>query len=328
MLRWWPWLGVGAELLAALLIWRPLWPGSFLLALVLHSFAAYALAVSFWHQLPRRYKLPVNRSLYFMIAVLWMLPVFGAIGLYTGLVIALRTPRHRLEQGIRTINLAELPFSPPVIYASPPYSQGALRQIVRYAERPLKRLKAVMATRHMAANEAVPVWTLAMRDRVDDVRLLAYAMMDSNEKKLTERITAMNEELNDIPVRMRAPHYKTLAALCWELVYHGLVQGAVRAHWLNTAIKHIEQALQMAPDGSSHLLHARMLMRLDNIDAAQAELRRAEQAGVDQQVLLPYLAEVAFRQRRFAEVKNLLAASTKAGELGRDFAQVKAWWAQ
>ena len=319
-----PWLGIGAEALTLLLVLFA--PAFWWLALLLHSIASYALAVAFWHQLPRRYKLPVTSSLWFLIALLWMLPVVGALGLYAGLVAGLRSPRSRLERSIRTITLAELPFSPPVIYASPPYSQGALRQIVRYAERPLKRLKAVMATRYMSAHEAVPVWSLALRDRVDDVRLLAYAMMDSAEKKLNERITELTEDLQEVPARQRAPYLKTLAALCWELVYHNLVQGAVRAHWLHTARRYMSQGLELAPDGSSQLLYARMLLAADEVMAAEAALYEAGELGVANDVLAPFFAEVAFRQRRFDAVRKYLAESQRNGELGRDFAQVKAWW--
>jgi hypothetical protein len=104
----------------------------------------------FWQSLPRRYKLPPRRSLGLLFAFLWILPVLGALGVLWSVTRALKRPRTRSAKNVKIIILPELPFSPPVIFPVPPYSQGALRQIVHFAERSLKRLKAVMATRHMA----------------------------------------------------------------------------------------------------------------------------------------------------------------------------------
>ncbi|MDN5882921.1 MAG: protein PelE, partial [Nitrosospira sp.] len=228
-------LGLAAEALAGILLWLSGSVWIVLAAVIAHAVSSWYFAQGFWRLLPRRYKLPARRTLSLLFIFLWILPVLGAAGLLWSVIGALKRPRNRALQNVRIIPLPELPFSPPVIFPTPPYSQGALRQIVHFAERPLKRLKAVMATRHMPPREAMVVWAKATRDPVDDVRLLAYAMKDHSEKKLVDRILALTEALPDVPVRMRNGYHKTIAALCWELVYHGLAQGAVRQHWLQTA---------------------------------------------------------------------------------------------
>ena len=65
----------------------------------------------------------------------------------------------------------------------------------------------------MPSREAMAVWSKATRDPVDDVRLLAYAMKDDNEKKLTDHILALTEALPDAPVRMRNGYHKTIAGV-------------------------------------------------------------------------------------------------------------------
>ena len=223
--------GVAAEVLAGLLLWLSAsdWIAAraanwiVLAAVLSHSVSSYFLARGFWQLLPRRYKLPARRSLSFLVALIWILPVLGALGILWSITSALQRPRSRSSHNVKIVALPELPFSPPVIFPTPPYSQGALRQIVNFAGRPLKRLKAVMATRHMAPREAMTIWSKATSDPVDDVRLLAYAMRDSSEKNLTNHILALTEGLPDVPVRMRNACHKAIAALCWELVYHRLV---------------------------------------------------------------------------------------------------------
>jgi hypothetical protein len=365
-------VGLTAEVLAGGLLWLSAgdvsMPGAaagnagwaLAAAIAFHSISSYFLAWGFWQLLPRRYKLPARRTLSFLFALLWILPVAGALGVLWSIVSALKQPRGRASQGARIVRLPELPFAPPVIYEAPPYSQGALRQIVHFATRPLKRLKAVMATRHMAPRDAMAVWSKATRDPVDDVRLLAYAMLDNSEKKLADRILALTEALPETPVGRRNDSHKTIAALCWELVYHRLVQGAVRQHWLETARRHIEvvlvpaahapgngsatfagvampraaesrdapttPAVSAAPDADSWMLYGRILLEADDIAQAEQAFARARRAGMGEQKIAPWLAEIAFRERKFEAVRGYLSVGARSGEKGRDLALVTAWW--
>jgi polysaccharide biosynthesis protein PelE len=332
-------------------------------AIVFHLISSYFLAWGFWQLLPRRYKLPARRILSLLFGLLLILPVAGALGVLWSVVGALKQPRGRASQNARIIRLPELPFSPPVIYEALPYSQGALRQIVHFATRPLKRLKAVMATRHMAPRDAMAVWSKATRDPVDDVRLLAYAMLDNSEKKLADRILNLTEALPGLPARRRNASHKTIAALCWELVYNRLVQGAVRQHWLETAQRHIELALLppahaglesgpasstfdavlppqekletpetlsglQAADADSWMLYGRILLEAGDLAQAKNSFARAQGAGMGEQKVALWLAEIAFLERKFPEVRRHLSAGGRRGEKGRDLALVTAWWAR
>lgn len=368
MHRWLILSGLALELLAGLLFWMSSsawaggmtdWPpqGWILAGLALHTVASYYLSRIFWLLLPRRYKLPARRSLGLLFIIQWILPVLGVLGVLWSIITALKRPRARSSRNIRLISLPELPFSPPVVFTALPYSEGALRQIIHFAERsPLKRLKAVMATRQMAPREAVPVWSPATRDPVDDVRLLAYGMRDDHEKRLTDRILNLTETLPGLPRGAHPARHKTIAALCWELVYHRLVQGAVREHWLRTARRHMQFALLSQTDipdrrGSAHappvvsfpvpagseglassgegegwLLYGRILLETDDVAAARQAFAHAQGGGIDEQKLLPWLAEIAFRERRFPEAKVHLAALRGHGEQGRNLARVCAWW--
>lgn len=371
MHRWFILMGLAAELLAGVMFWMSssawtagmtdwLPQGWILIGLVLHTGASYYLSRVFWLLLPRRYKLPARRSLGFLFVIQWILPVLGALGVLWSITIALKRPRARSSRNIRFVVSPELPFSPPVVLPVLPYSEGALRQIVHFAERsPLKRLKAVMATRQMAPREAMPVWSPATRDPVDDVRLLAYAMRDDHEKRLTDRILSLTETLPGFPRGARAARHKTIAALCWELVYHRLVQGAVREHWLKTARRHMQSALlsqadnpdrrgganastaasspvppgregsiSSSGDGDAWMLYGRILLEADDSAAAHQAFEHARAGGVDEQKLLPWLAEIAFRDRRFSETKSHLGALRAQGEQGRNLARVRAWWSR
>lgn len=53
---------------------------------------------------------------------------------------------------------------------------------------PEKRLEAVFATLKLEDRDAVPLLRRALGDSVDDIRLLAYALLDRKEHRLSERI--------------------------------------------------------------------------------------------------------------------------------------------
>ena len=50
------------------------------------------------------------------------------------------------------------------------------------------------------------------------------------------------------------------------------------------------------------------------------------QDGIYEQKILPWLAEIAFEQCRYDEVKRCLSALSQTGEKGKELALVKAWW--
>ena len=327
MARAWWWLALALELfsVAALILLQPSGVALLVYA-VLHAAATPILARACWHQLPRRYRLPVRDSMRFLQGMLLLMPLVGAIGLLWGLVGALRLPRSRRQLNLRTVGVPELPFQPPQVFVTPPYSSGALRQILRFSDKPLKRLKAVMATRHMPVRDAVPVWQIALKDRVDDVRLLAYAMLDGREKQLTERIQELTAELDDMPPARRGELHRQLAGYCWELVYNGLVQGAVRTHWLQAARQHVDAALAQQSSADLCVLAVRIALEQQDLAAAADALQRAEQSGVAPAVLACWQAELAFRQRRFADIAALLARDSRPAEQGSALAAVRDWW--
>ena len=69
-----------------------------LAAVIFHSVSSYYLARGFWQLLPRRYKLPARRSVSLLFAFLWILPVFGALGVLWSITRALKRPRSRSSQ--------------------------------------------------------------------------------------------------------------------------------------------------------------------------------------------------------------------------------------
>jgi hypothetical protein len=118
-------------------------------------------------------------------------------------------------------------------------------------------------------------------------------------------------------------------------VYHNLVQGTLRAHWLKTARHHLELVVSPSvsvdagsADADSWLLYGRILLDSGELAPAKAAFAYARAGGIDEQKILPWLAEIAFEERKFDEVKRYLSSLSHSGEKGRGLAQIKAWWSR
>ncbi len=299
------------------------WGLQTVLYIALHAAATPWLARSLWHQLPRRYRVPAKDSILFLSVMIAALPFVGFVGVLWGLIMALRLPRARRSLSVQIIGIPPLPFQAPTVHTQLPYSAGALRQILRHALTPLKRVKAVMAMRQMPLQRALPGLNIALRDRVDDVRLLAYAMRDNAEKNWIDQIQSLADEIDDLPLNKQGAACALLAHYSFELVYSGLVQGAVKSHWLNQSLRY---ALQSPTSIMRCVLLARLYLMTQQFDHAEQALNEAQQLGASASSVATWRAECAFGLRHFEKVAMYLAQCTRYGERGGELAAVKSYW--
>ncbi|CAD5108742.1 tetratricopeptide repeat protein [Zestomonas carbonaria] len=273
-----------------------------------HGLGSLMLAFGIWVLLPSRYRFPLPWSPLFIFSLSFFIPLIGMIGVALALFPALYLPRKRSEQPWQATGVPDLPFRPQQEKSRElMFSDGGLQDVLRHATDPDQRLTAIFATRRMRSKEAIPILKLALRDPADDVRLLAYSMLDQRESRINQRIEATLALLAKArPARQFALH-GTLARWYWELAYVGLAQGSVLEHVLEQARNHVTQALQGAATEELHLLAGRIALEQGDLDQAESFLDQAEAAGTDASQLAPYRAEIAFLRRRYREVPELLA---------------------
>jgi hypothetical protein len=74
------------------------------------------------------------------------------------------------------------------------------------------------------------------------------------------------------------------------------------------------------------MLYGRILLEANDLAQAKKAFARAQGDGMGEQKVAPWLAEIAFHERKFADVRRHLSAGGRRGEKGRDLALVTAWW--
>lgn len=291
-----------------------------------HGLGSAMLAAGIWLLLPRRYRYPFPWSPLFIFSVSFFIPLIGMIGVALALFPALYLPRKRQTQPWEATAVPELPFKPRERKQELMFSDGGLQDVLRHARDPDQRLTAIFATRRMRSKEAIPILKLALRDPSDDVRLLAYSMLDQRESRINQRIEHALADMENVSTDRKLALHAQLARWYWELAYVGLAQGSVLDHVLQQAWGHVTSALVSNISGELHLLAGRIAMEQGNLDEAMAQFDLSAQTGMDAVQLAPYRAEIAFLRQRYEEIPQMLA--TMPAELLQrpPFAALARYW--
>ena len=297
--------------------------------LAFHGPACIVLAAAMWRVLPAHYRAPLPWSPLFFFSLAFFVPLLGMVGVLIALFPALYLPgtRDRTLPAWRALPMPTLPFKAQEALGMATFADGGLEDVLRHADDPDRRLQALLATRRMPVRDAIPILKLALADPSDDVRLLAYSMLDGQESQINLRIEQALAQLTlTLPGAAGALH-ATLAEWYWELGYLGLAQGSVLEHVLGQAAEHARHGIGAGEGSPLMLLAGRIALLQGDLDAAQGYLQQAAAAGMKAATLAPFQAELAFRGGRYDQVAGLLAG-LGAEQLSRPpFAALARCWA-
>lgn len=302
--------GLAAQLAALALLVRAGNSTALLLAFVgMQAVAAALTALVLRRLLPRRMRVPFAWSYGFLALFCFFVPLGGVLVWFGSYLFSKLFPRRTDASGIGTVGLPEFVTH---LMARVTHGGGArLRAKLGNARAPLpERLTALVAMQSMPARTASPVLRELLADSADDIRLLAYGMLDGAEKQLTQQILAELPRLESAAsAAERAEINKRLADLYWELIYQNLVQGDVYRYTASQVERYAGAALEH--DGSNASLwymRGRLALARNAPREAREWLQRAESLGFARERVLPLLAEAAYLERDYAAVCQLMAS--------------------
>jgi len=272
----------------------------------LHASASAMMAPGAWLLLPEDYRQPRALVLGLLFSLCFFIPVLGLLGFFTGVLFAHWWPYLRREQPYAGVAVPHYEMAKKSVEENR-LRIGQVRSQLASPEAPLElRMKALMAIEHVSPRHASGVLRDALSDQADDLRLLAYGMLESKEKKIAARI---QQALTDLAVaKETAALYaanKQLAELYWELVYQGLAQGDMRIYALEQVRKYSAEALRHhVRDSGLWVISGRMRLLTGDYQGALGAFSTAMVMGLPQSRAEPYLAELAFLQRKYPEVHS------------------------
>ena len=189
----------------------------------------------------------------------------------------------------------------------PDFCNGRMFGILRFSTDADKRIKAVLATSGLEDKVAIPILQIALLDSVDEVRLMAYSILDVKEKKIDSLIHQGLSQLkldDNHPEVVKKIHHK-LAEAYWELSYLGLVKGRAREHTLHAAREQANKAIQLKYEDVGLLfLQVQILTSLGYFNEASVLLEKVKEKGISPEKLASRRAELAFELKSFSQTSE------------------------
>ncbi len=298
---------LGLEAAALLLVLRQSQSLSVLLGfLALHGAASLLIALAIRLLLPRRYAEPRVWVLAFLFSYNFFMPVVGMLCTVAAFVLGIWLPRLGRSHAYASVALPR--FTTHRNHEGTGFRGGQVRAQLGNPEAPLdQRLKALVALQDTPAHATGVLLRKLLSDPADDMRLLAYGILDGKEKQIMQRIQDNQRMLaagGDAGLRYAG--HKRIAELYAELIYQDLVQGDMLRFASDQVRRHIVDAQgHDASDAGLWFMLARLELQAGDVVAAAHALEQAHASGFARERLLPYFAELRFLQRRYGAVREL-----------------------
>ncbi|MEQ1669163.1 MAG: hypothetical protein ABL868_11985, partial [Sulfuriferula sp.] len=188
------------------------------------------------------------------------------------------------------------------------------------------RMKALLTANIMSPRYSIPMLKALLGDEADDLRLLAYGMLDNREKTLNALIHDLLKKLADCTsADLTHLYQKQLTELYWAFVYEQLAEGDMRTYMLGQAEKYALSALKIREDGDLWVLLAQILVKQEKQLAAEAAFKHAQRLGIPATRISPYLAELAFLKHNYAQVREYLSPLDSTNQ-NRPIANIINFW--
>lgn len=283
-------------------------PAAALLAyVVLHALASILWALALLPRIPPRFVYSRKFVLAFIFACCYAIPVLGFVATVAAFPILIRFRNETRYAPFESLQLPD--FDPQQSLRDEVRSTG-LRALLLNAKVPVAaRVRAMATLQSISGRTATPILRAVLRDPNEELRLLAYGMLNRFENRIGRAITAQSNVLDAAePGSRRALRSaRNLSDLYWELAASGLAQEDLRVHAMGESLAYCEQVLQRRPDdGLMQLRRARLLHEVGNVNGAEGGYGFARALNVPELRVLPQQARLYFKQRNFARVRVLM----------------------
>ena len=263
------------------------------------------LIVGVYLALPPNYRRPVGGGFAFLATATVFAPALGALGLVLGMLPGLYFAYREKPKEWDTLAIPDLPFQPVTVNPNDVFMRDGLASVLMHFDDRNRRQQAILACRHLPRRDAVPILRSGLSDSADEVRLLAYAMLNSIERDLESQLNTVRDAILADGDEDGELHEER-AMLFWEFSYLQLAKGSVEELMLTKARDAIDTAIEAQATAQRWLLRARICLELGHYDDAESALRHSERLGLSADDAAPRWAELAFCRRDYQDVAPAL----------------------
>ena len=278
----------------------------FLLYLVSHGLASALLSAVAWTFLPTRFREPKVFSLALIFSFAFFIPAIGLLTIVGGIALGVMLPA--LFKPLPFSQVAKPYFTPVNNQQSAGFRQVDLKTLLTSETAPnALRIQGMLVLKDMPGRVTGRLLRDSLGDSYEDLRLLAYGILDQKEKEITRDIDRVLQLLERAKESRRYRLARRLAELYWELSYQDLVRSDILTLTLERASFYADMGLMESPeDAGLWLLRGRIKMSQDNLGEAQESLIFARRLGLSPAQVNPWLAEIALQRRQLPMVRLLM----------------------
>lgn len=287
--------------------------------LLLHAGASLALAICLYPLLHDKHKHKHMRLRWAMLSLIasfsFVVPVVGFFAALWAVLKIRAYPVHTAGQ----------PFTSIVLPAFDPYQQlqiggrsaGMRAFLNNRTASTQSRLKALVALNHVSGRVASPLLRDVLNDHNDELRLLAYGMLDRMEQKLSNAIQHESQVLQE--TQMQSQHPGTplssrgllaayrLSELYWEMIYQKLAVDDLHDFAVQESLRYCDMVLAQIGDHGPLMLRRGRLLHMQGQHGAAAQCyEKALALGLPDTRVRPYQAQLCFEQGDFPKVQRLM----------------------
>jgi polysaccharide biosynthesis protein PelE len=324
-------LGILFQVLALVQLVHPNWQAlsaidPLLPVIAMQFIAALLIATAVRLVLPPRYRRPAFATWLLLFAFCMFVPVIGSLVCASGIVWGIVWPRQADVGGVGSVTLPRF-----AVYLVSRIAHGSGARLQAKLANPAialdDRVTALVAIQSMPTRATGGVLRDLLGDPVEDVRLLAYGMLDSAEKKITQRIYDLLGKLNeDIEPGDIEETCRMLAELYWELIYQNLVQGEMQRFAAQQVEKYAQRALEIDDSNAAlWVTRGRLSLLLNDVARADEYFEKALSRGFPGDRLLPWIAESAYLRGDYRGVVNALSSLGEGASLPMLRSVVRYW---
>ncbi|EKF75604.1 hypothetical protein A11A3_01997 [Alcanivorax hongdengensis A-11-3] len=279
---------------------------AFTLYLSSHGLASVLLALGAWRLMPLRFRRPPLWSWLLIFGFAFFIPAIGLLTILGGLLVGILLPAVFRDQ---PFGLVDKPYFAPVsVTTGSSFRQVDLKSLLSGKNVPnALRVQGMLVLKDMPPRITGRLLRATLGDEFEDLRLLAYGILDQKEKEITRQIDRLLQMLERARESRRYRLSRRLAELYWELNYQDLVRGDIRDLTLERAAFYGDMALMESPDDAGMwLLRGRIQLAQEDYGQAHQSLTFARRLGLSSAQVNPWLAEIALERRQLPLVRRLM----------------------
>lgn len=298
----------------------------------LHAIASAIATWLAWVLLPNNYKTPILPSCALLGAFSFFIPVLGVVAILIVVQIAKRFPRILRTDRFVRVGMPKFSGVQREATERSDLRAGDARRILKDNAQPLEtRLRVLVTLQSMDPKAAVPLLVSLLSDTFEDIRLLAYSMVDSWEKDLVQKIqrsSAQLQQARDSGDNVTVVNLlRRLAELHWTQADTGLARGDLRRFALEHAQKFCEQvqAIDSRAPGIWKL-YAYILIELGHLEAAVQAVKIARRLHMPMTDMFFLMGRIAYLQHDYAAVRRYANRLPDDGLLPSSVMRTAAFW--